>query len=151
MIPITYVTGDATYPQGGGKKVIAHVCNDQGAWGAGFVLALSKRSKIPEIYYRKWAKDNIPLPLGYIQFAPYVDDIIVVNMIAQHGFEPPAIRYIALAQCLTWLRLSALQHGRSVHMPRIGCGLAGGSWDKVEPLITMLVCKHDVPVTVYDL
>ncbi|MFJ9407826.1 hypothetical protein [Streptomyces sp. NPDC101393] len=38
---ITYVQGDATAPQGKGVKVIAHVRNDLGGWGKGFVLALS--------------------------------------------------------------------------------------------------------------
>jgi len=35
---ITYLVGDATQPQGEGVKVIAHICNDIGAWGAGFVI-----------------------------------------------------------------------------------------------------------------
>lgn len=32
---ITYVTGDATKPVGNGRKIIAHVTNDEGGWGAG--------------------------------------------------------------------------------------------------------------------
>jgi hypothetical protein len=40
---IQYIAGDATAPIGDGNKIIAHVCNDIGAWGAGFVLAISKR------------------------------------------------------------------------------------------------------------
>jgi O-acetyl-ADP-ribose deacetylase (regulator of RNase III) len=38
----------------------------------------------------------------------------------------------------------------SVHMPRIGCGLAGGEWSKVEPIIIETLCKNGVEVTVYD-
>jgi hypothetical protein len=37
-----------------------------------------------------------------------------------------------------------------VHLPRIGCGLAGGTWKRVEPLIDARLCARDVPVTVYD-
>lgn len=48
MIPIKYVIGDATEPQGTGRKIIAHVCNDCGGWGAGFVLALSAKDYRPE-------------------------------------------------------------------------------------------------------
>ncbi|EGJ73150.1 hypothetical protein STTU_0361 [Streptomyces sp. Tu6071] len=40
---ITYVRGDATAPRGRGPRVIAHVCDDRGGWGKGFVLALSRR------------------------------------------------------------------------------------------------------------
>lgn len=34
---ITYLTGDATKPRGNGRKIIAHVTNDEGAWGAGLL------------------------------------------------------------------------------------------------------------------
>jgi len=34
---ISYIKGDATAPQGKGVKVIAHLCNDLGGWGKGFV------------------------------------------------------------------------------------------------------------------
>ena len=46
-MPIQYRTGDATRPEGDGPKIIAHICNDVGAWGKGFVLALSKRWNTP--------------------------------------------------------------------------------------------------------
>jgi hypothetical protein len=35
-------------------------------------------------------------------------------------------------------------------MPRIGCGLAGGTWSRIEPLITERLVKHGIAVTVYD-
>jgi hypothetical protein len=35
-------------------------------------------------------------------------------------------------------------------MPRIGCGLAGGTWDKIEPLIQSALIKKNIDVTVYD-
>lgn len=40
--------------------------------------------------------------------------------------------------------------GASVHLPRIGCGLSCGRWDRVEPLIVAALCDRDIPVTVYD-
>jgi O-acetyl-ADP-ribose deacetylase (regulator of RNase III) len=51
---IAYHTGDATRPVGRGNKIIAHVCNDQGRWGKGFVMAISARWPLPEEAYRKW-------------------------------------------------------------------------------------------------
>jgi hypothetical protein len=38
-----------------------------------------------------------------------------------------------------------------VHMPRIGCGLAGGTWDKIDPIIQRTLCDQGVRVIVYDL
>jgi len=35
-------------------------------------------------------------------------------------------------------------------MPRIGCGLAGGTWNKIEPLINQTLIKNEVETYVYD-
>ncbi|MGW5336775.1 hypothetical protein [Streptomyces bauhiniae] len=77
---IVYVRGDATVPCAEGARVIAHVRNDIGGWGRGFVIEL----------------------------------------------------------------------GASVHTPRIGCGLAGGEWPLVEPLVAGRLAGRGIPVTVYD-
>ncbi len=45
MTTIQYLKGDATSPQAKGTKIIAHICNDIGGWGKGFVLAVSKDGK----------------------------------------------------------------------------------------------------------
>ncbi len=44
----------------------------------------------------------------------------------------------------------AVELGASVHMPRIGCGLAGGRWPRVEPLIVERLVRRGIEVTVYD-
>jgi hypothetical protein len=36
-------------------------------------------------------------------------------------------------------------------MPRIGCGLAGGKWEEIEPIIKNTLCEKGVAVTIYDL
>jgi hypothetical protein len=36
-------------------------------------------------------------------------------------------------------------------MPRIGCGLAGGKWEEIEPIIDEELISIGVVVTVYDL
>ena len=50
---IIYLKGDATVPQAKGIKIIAHICNNLGGWGKGFVLAISKRCESPEKEYRR--------------------------------------------------------------------------------------------------
>lgn len=52
MKTIQYIRGDATSPQTEGKKIIAHICNDIGGWGKGFVKAISNRWSDPENEYR---------------------------------------------------------------------------------------------------
>jgi hypothetical protein len=84
MAKIKYVIGDATRPEGTGNRIIAHVCNDYGGWGAGFVLALSKRDAMPEMAYRAWFNSHegggyvnsyvpkFPFALGKVQMVPFV-------------------------------------------------------------------------------
>ncbi|WP_218034641.1 hypothetical protein [Acrocarpospora corrugata] len=61
MAQIHYLHGDATCPQAEGPKVIAHICHDQGGWGKGFVLAVSRRWPEPEAAYRRWYQDHVVL------------------------------------------------------------------------------------------
>lgn len=81
-------------------------------------------------------------------------DVWVANMVGQRGMRTgsggPPIRYDALERCLVALAGHAVELGASVHMPRIGCGLAGGVWSRVEPLVTGALCERDIEVTVYD-
>lgn len=157
MSTIKYVQGDATRPQGNGPKVIGHVCNDAGRWTKGFVLAISKRWPEPEAAYRKWhqERDANDFGLGAVQIVQVAPGLWLANMVAQHGVLPDAgivpIRYGAIRSCLERLAEESLSLGTSIHMPRIGCGLAGGTWDRVEPIIERTLCARDLPVTVYDL
>lgn len=153
---ITYLTGDATAPDGAGNKIIAHICNDIGAWGAGFVLAISARWKQPENDYRQWYKsrETNDFALGAVQLVQAAPDIWVANMVGQHNIQKsnsgPPIRYEAVESCLSKFAEHALELNASVHMPRIGCGLAGGKWELVEPLIVSKLCSREIQVFVYD-
>ncbi|MEV7182795.1 macro domain-containing protein [Kitasatospora sp. NPDC093102] len=158
MAEITYVRGDATAPQGKGVKVIAHICNDLGGWGKGFVLALSRRWPEPEAAYRRWHRERAKndFGLGAVQLVPVGPYVWVANLVGQHGIRTGRssgvpVRYEAIDTGLASLGEDALRLGASVHMPRIGCGLAGGRWERVEPLVTARLTARGVPVTVYDL
>ena len=81
---IHYLKADATAPQTEGNIIITHICNDIGAWGKGFVLALSKRWKTPEKQYKQWYKQGEDFALDAVQFVKVESDIWVANMIGQH-------------------------------------------------------------------
>lgn len=151
-----YTTGDATSPEGDAPKVIVHVCNDRGGWGKGFVVAISKRWKEPEAEYRRWHKEggDPPFELGQVQFVEVEPDLWIANMIGQHGMgvrrgQPP-IRYEAVEEGLGRVAEFAEEQKASVHMPRIGCGLAGGTWEEIEPIIERTLVAAGVQVMVYD-
>ena len=153
---IEYQKGDATAPFGTGTKIIVHVCNDIGAWGRGFVLAISKRWPEPQRCYRAWhqGEDKQPFALGEVQFVQVAQDIWVANLIGQRDIHAvrgvPPVRYEAIREGLKKVVLEAKRLGASVHMPRIGCGLAGGNWDVVGQIIEEEITNAGVPVTVYD-
>lgn len=156
---LKYIDGDATLPRGGGHRMIIHCCNDFGAWGAGFVLALSKRWKKPEqeyrIWYRSQGEGRNKFKLGEIQIVDIQSELAVVNMIGQHGIDPdvdgnPPIRYDAIKSCLTKIAIEAKDRSSSVHAPRFGAGLAGGDWNKIEALIKETLINKGINVTVYD-
>ncbi|QKW10395.1 macro domain-containing protein [Streptomyces sp. NA04227] len=156
MKPLTIIAGDATSPQAKGRKIIAHVCNDLGGWGKGFVLAISRRWPEPEREYRRWHRERAAndFALGAVQLVPVQADIEIANMVAQHGMKTgssgPPIRYDAVERCLDAVAAHALATDASVHMPRIGCGLAGGKWSRIEPIIDKTLCARDIATTVYD-
>jgi O-acetyl-ADP-ribose deacetylase (regulator of RNase III) len=155
-LTIEYLKGDATNPIIGGNKIIVHVCNDIGGWGRGFVLALSNKWSQPESNYRRWYKSEKKFHLGQTQIVQVERDTWVGNMIAQRDTKlgsdgTPPIRYEAVGACLSEISSFALENKATVHMPRIGCGLAGGKWENIEPLIISNLIFNNVPVIVYDL
>lgn len=154
---IIYLVGDATQPKADGTKIVVHICNDLGKWGKGFVLAISKRWKSPEVIYKSAFSALTKPALGDVQFIPVESDIVVANIIGQEGVRslrdnksPAPIRYPAVRQGLIAVAEYALQHNASVHMPRIGCGLAGGRWEEIEPIIEETLTQKNIMTTVYD-
>lgn len=135
MAKIEYVEGDATQPVGHDNKLIIHCCNDVGAWGAGFVKALSERSPLPELFYRRWhksgfghsqylfgrsngiidrySKDSVPFVLGQIQTVQIsetseVGNTYVVNMIGQRNIGVQSIRIGDKAQRIQPIRYDSI-------------------------------------------
>ena len=149
---IHYLEGDATQPIGDRDdyKLIIHVCNNVGAWGAGFVLAVSKAfGSGPEQFYKRDIKNGL-LFLGKTQFVDVNARITVANMVAQtlDYRQGPNIKYDALKACLENVAEYAREKGASVHGPRFGAGLAGGKWDVIEKLINETM--SDLDVYIYD-
>lgn len=158
-----YIRGDVTEPVGRGPRIVAHCCNDVGLFGAGVALAIRMRWPRAAEQYILWSRgellgpdgDPVPPPsLGQIQLVRVEEEVWVANMIGQHGVRSRQnqrpIDYGALEQCLAKLAEKAIVKFASVHMPRIGAGLAGGKWSRIEPLIASTLVERGVPVTIYD-
>ena len=150
---LCFVKGDATAPAER-PAIIAHICNDIGGWGKGFVLAISSKWPAPEQAYRAWHVSGDGFALGAMQLVDVEPGLSVANIIGQRGIRSsngiPPVRYEAIEAGLTKVAAVARKSGASVHMPRIGCGLAGGSWEAVEPLVRTCLIERGVSATVYD-
>src|SRR3954470_20321734 len=109
MTDLRILKGDATSPQAKGVKIIAHICNDRGGWGKGFVLALSRRWPEPEKAYRAWHRDRAAndFGLGAVQLVQVERQVWVANMIGQRGIRTGSkgvpVRYDAIDTALTHL------------------------------------------------
>lgn len=143
MAGIEIKTGSATDPQpeNGRGILIAHISNDCGAWGKGFVLAVNKVSLAAKGAYQGLAKDHGNLiPRGLVQIVELKPDVFAANMIAQQGIKksgnPCLVDYKALEQCLKILFKRAIQLNCDVHIPAgIGSGLAGGDRTVIHQMI----------------
>merc|ERR1712187_31106 len=152
-----HVNGDASKAQyGKGMKVITHVCNDKGLWGKGFVMAITDTwGKNPGKLYRRWHKAgaDAEFGLGRVQLIPLTESVLVANIIGQKGIKTgsrgPPVRYEAINVGLDAVCSYAASVGASVHMPRIGAGLAGGEWRRIEMMLESLLVKHGVDIYVY--
>ncbi len=161
-MPIIYCRGDLflAVRTKGVTRIVAHVVNDVGGWGSGFTRSVSRFSPLPAERYRSWARgERGEFTLGMVQVVnTHEPHFAIINMLCQHGYSrrlEAAIRYDSLNQCLE--KLGRIAHYLSsgipsrveILIPRIGCGLAGGTWSRVEPLIAEHLFAYDVYV--YDL
>jgi hypothetical protein len=165
---IKYIEGDMFGPiladTDHGPIILPHVCNDRGAWGAGFVVPLGRNFPQARQSYLAWEdnklRQDLKFPvfgLGETQFVNIDDKIFVANMVAQTlgGVRP--LFYNHLARCMDAVanfvkeRNDAREHAARIVCPAFGSGLAGGNWLFIEQLIHDSWIKQGIQVTVYYL
>lgn len=113
--------------------IIAHVCNNMGGWGSGFVVPLGRNyPKAREEYY-----NNTSYILGHTQLVEIsqISKVYVANMIAQTLGGKRPLYYNHLARCMDQVRDYAKAFEVKIYAPLFGSKLAGGNWDFIEQLI----------------
>ncbi len=127
--------------------VIAHGCNCFCNMGAG--LAREIKNQYPNAFLadKKTSKGN-ELKLGTISISEEVD-VIVVNAYTQYkyGRNGNYLDYTALVGCMK--EIKKRYSGKRIGLPLIGCGLAGGEWDKVKQIILDELKDEDVTIVRY--
>lgn len=152
---IRELTGDALQPRGTGAMLVAHVIPDVAvAWG-GNGFASQVRRRFPNVWaeFRNGLREkHRPPALGEVYFGSLAEGVTIAHMVAQRGIgssQAPRLRYAALSQCLAEVRKRALDLRASVHMPRVGTGHGGASWELVRELVTEELVAKGVATTVY--
>lgn len=137
---------------------LAHVCNTEGAWGAGFVIPLGRRFPAARDAYKEWSRTG-PMKMGKTQFVDVQAEqpkVVVANMVAQvlGGRRPLYYNYLAICmEQVSERAVRQMEQGTAVQVicPMFGAGLAGGDWNIIEQLIWDTWIRPGLPVTVYYL
>lgn len=136
----------------GDFNVLVHQCNCFNTFGAGVARAIKK--EFPEAYEAdlctiKGDKNKLGL-LTYTYIEKY--DLYIFNLYGQYHYSRSNIAtdYNALDSALS-LMVGILASLDSVKIGavKLGCGLGGGDWSKVLPLMEHHLSSFDV--TIYDL
>jgi hypothetical protein len=152
---IEFLSGNVLAPRGEGQKLIVHVVSDATPnWGGrGVAIALKKEWPHVQESFKRWFNQG-RRRLGEVHCCEVENGLELATMICQRGYGPsemPRIRYAALEQALSLVARRAGVTHASIHMPRIGCGQAGGSWVLIEELVNSVLVGANLSVTVYDL
>lgn len=130
--------------------IIIHVVNDENVMGAG--VAKSLYEKWPEVkrdYHAAFedATPVSPVQLGDVLVTEIQDSpgLYLLSLVAQRGYAKETslegkqcfLDYGALEKCISNVVRFQTSKQCSVYLPFfMGCGLAGGNWDKVAKLVS---------------
>ena len=130
--------------------IIAHQVNCQNAMGSGFAKAFYNRyPKIKQQYHALCHTVPKNKRLGTVQFVPLTPELTGVNLFTQFNYgnsQRSGICYTNMDLLIAKLKELDAAQNKPIYAPyRIGCGLAGGDWDKVENAL------KDTNITFYKL
>jgi O-acetyl-ADP-ribose deacetylase (regulator of RNase III) len=139
----------------GDFDLIGHGANCFNTMGAGIAKAIKER--VPEAYDidQMTSKGDIR-KLGNFTYAYHEEgDFYAINCYSQYNYginhldgTANPLDYEALALCLR--KINHIFKGKSIGLPMIGCGLAGGDWDRVSKIIETELKDMDVTIVVFE-
>jgi len=138
--PIKYVVGNLlelapTF------DVIAHGCNCFNSMSGGIAYQIAKKYPIVEDA-DKVTKRGSGDKLGGFTMVTF-EDFIVLNAYTQ--FQPGAnVDYNAIK--LAMININKSFPNMSIGLPKIGAGIAGGDWDRIEKIIKEALVDMDVTI-----
>lgn len=141
--------------------VIVHGCNCFCTMGAG--IALKIKENFPEAYEadKKTVYGDYKKMGTYTSAVHFVGNdrfpLLIINAYTQFTYKGiPGVdknmrlSYTYLKECLYRINKKFSGSGLKIGLPKIGCGLAGGSWSKVSKIIEREFKDLDYTVVIYD-
>lgn len=123
------------------KGVIVQQVNMLGVMGAGLALQIAKKWPIVLTRYIGLLNRGF-VSLGDVQLIHVSEHLFVANIFAQYGVggttKENSTDLNALKKGFSYLSVFSVADNpdRTIYIPHgIGCGLGGGSWNKVLPLL----------------
>lgn len=146
------IQGDLLQYAGDGHfDVIVHGCNCFCTMGAG--IAKSIQVQFPAAYVadlQTTAGDRTKLgTCTSATIAQEAGKLVVVNAYTQYDYRGRGrkVDYGAVRSCMAWIK--ANYTGLRIGLPKIGAGLAGGSWDTIAQIIDEELAGENVTLVEY--
>lgn len=152
---IRYKKGDILQALEDGEiDAFAHGVNCRGGFGKG--IAGQIKEKYPEVreqYLRHFEKGKIKLGFTHPIKLREKRHGVIFNCATQDRYGYGGQKYCsydAIEECLTKVKDTLVNTNLKLGLPKIGCGLAGGSWHIVKAIIEDVFQDSDVEVIVYE-
>lgn len=128
-----------------GINVLIHGANCLNVMGSGIAVQIKQR--YPEAFDADTnAAKTSSNKLGYFSGAKVADDKYIINLYSQQKTgSGRQVNYEAIYAGLERLKKVLDQKNQKfiLGFPQIGCGLAGGDWNVVKPMITSVFGNDD--------
>lgn len=133
--------------------IICHQVNHQGVMGGGVALSIREQLLTARQYkrYQTRCTSSGSSLLGKVMYMKCEGNKVVANMFSQNAFSDAnnLTNYEAMEKCFKQVRAYAERRNLPVFIPyRIGCGIAGGNWDRVKNIIYGIFQDAAIDVTI---
>lgn len=149
---VSEINGDIFAQIHGGECVICHQTNIFGVMGAGIAAAIRGKLLTREQYgeYVRLCESEGCRLLGFVQYFRCDGGIIVANCFCQDegrqtSYDYNITSYSDMKRCFIKVRDMAERGNLPVYIPyKMGCGIAGGSWETVRSIIDSVFGRSSV-------
>jgi O-acetyl-ADP-ribose deacetylase (regulator of RNase III) len=147
-VTIEYQTGDLFTSR---LPALAHGCNCAGAMGRG--IAVQFRTRWPQMYeeYREQCFKGVFTPGSVFMYQQGAASPVIFNLGTQSSWRTGAVLNWVSRAVDAMLDLATEHDIAAVGMPRIGAGLGGLPWPKVDQVLRAAAGSSPVRLVVYTL